>query len=240
MAEEDERDTSSGEEYTDSSDEETASTSSGEHTDPETLRLWYTNLLPRTVDIVGDFAGRELFVIHGEGLLRHCITEAKVDFQDGMQLLHAVYAVEKFLDELRQRGCNFDILFFNAHANAVLPESVAAENASIATAKFALARTVLIEHLKRHARNGGNVSDRRTNVTVFDDFDSEDFRRYRAENAVHFFLCNEGTSYGENDESVGAGRTVVLRHFIYRLVSEGYHVAVINDVQFMSSKVCWN
>ncbi|KAL9943049.1 hypothetical protein D7B24_009616 [Verticillium nonalfalfae] len=237
MAEEDERDTSSGEEYTDSSDEETASTTSGEHTDPETLRLWYTNLLPRTVDIVGDFAGRELFVIHGEGLLRHCITEAKVDFQDGMQLLHAVYAVEQFLDELRQRGCNFDILFFNAHANAVLPESVAAENASMATAKFALARTVLIEHLKRHARNVGNVSERRTNVTVFDDFDSEDFRRYRAENAVHFFLCNEGTSYGENDESVGAGRTVVLRHFIYRLVSEGYHVAVINDVQFMSSKI---
>ncbi|KAG7134234.1 putative helicase like protein [Verticillium longisporum] len=237
MAEEDERDTSSGEEYTDSSDEETASTSSGEHTDPETLRLWYTNLLPRTVDIVGDFAGRELFVIHGEGLLRHCITEAKVDFQDGMQLLHAVYVVEKFLDELRQRGCNFDILFFNAHANTVLPESVAAENASMATAKFALARTVLIEHLKRHARNGGNASDRRTNVTVFDDLDSEDFRRYRAENAVHFFLCNEGTSYGENDESVGAGRTVVLRHFIYRLVSEGYHVAVINDVQFMSSKI---
>ncbi|KAM0285639.1 hypothetical protein ACHAQH_001345 [Verticillium albo-atrum] len=237
MAEDDERDTSSGEEYTDSSDEETSSINSSEHTDPETLRLWYTNLLPRTVDIVGDFAGKELFVIHGEGLLRYCITEAKVDFQDGIQLLHAVYTVEKFLDELRQRGCNFDVLFFNAHANAVLPESVTAENASPAVAKFALARTVLIEHLKRHARNGGDAPVRQANVSVFDDFDSDDFRRYRAENAVHFFLCNEGISYGENDESVGAGRTVVLRHFIYRLVSEGYHVAVINDVQFMSSKI---
>ncbi|KAM0333306.1 hypothetical protein ACHAQA_001967 [Verticillium albo-atrum] len=237
MAEEDERETSSGEEYTDSSDEETSSTDSGEHTDPETLRLWYTNLLPRTVDIVGDFAGKELFVIHGEGLLRHCITEAKVDFEDGFQLLHAVYAVEKFLDELRQRGCNFDVVFFNAHANAVLPESVTADNALPAAAKFSLARTVLIEHLKRHAKNGGDSPERRTNVSVFADFDSDEFRRYRAENAVHFFLCNEGTSYAENDESVAAGRTIILRHFIYRLVSEGYHVAVINDVQLLSSKI---
>jgi hypothetical protein len=49
------------------------------------LRDWYESLSPLTVDIVGDFAGRELFVIHGESLIRYCLTEAKVDL-DGKSL----------------------------------------------------------------------------------------------------------------------------------------------------------
>jgi hypothetical protein len=46
----------------------------------EALLDWYTDLRPLTVDIVGDFAGRELFLIHGEALMRHCLVEARVDF----------------------------------------------------------------------------------------------------------------------------------------------------------------
>jgi hypothetical protein len=42
------------------------------------LKTWYAQLRPNTVDIVGDFAGKELFLIHGESLLRHCLDE--VDF----------------------------------------------------------------------------------------------------------------------------------------------------------------
>lgn len=44
------------------------------------LLAWYAALRPLTVDIVGEFAGRELFAIHGESLIRHCLEEAKVDF----------------------------------------------------------------------------------------------------------------------------------------------------------------
>lgn len=49
----------------------------------EALLEWYADQYPRTVDIVGDFAGRELFAIQAEALMRYCLSEAKVDF-DGM------------------------------------------------------------------------------------------------------------------------------------------------------------
>ncbi|KAH7173099.1 hypothetical protein DER46DRAFT_634523 [Fusarium sp. MPI-SDFR-AT-0072] len=46
----------------------------------EALLNWYKGLQPLTVDIVGDFAGRELFLIHGEALMQYCLIEARVDF----------------------------------------------------------------------------------------------------------------------------------------------------------------
>ncbi|KAF5666843.1 SKI2 antiviral-like helicase [Fusarium denticulatum] len=46
----------------------------------EALLDWYKDLQPLTVDIVGDFAGRELFLIHGEALMQYCLIEARVDF----------------------------------------------------------------------------------------------------------------------------------------------------------------
>ncbi len=44
------------------------------------LLAWYQALRPLRVDIIGDFAGKELFAIHGEALLTHCISEAKVNY----------------------------------------------------------------------------------------------------------------------------------------------------------------
>jgi hypothetical protein len=40
----------------------------------------YIREAPR-VDLVGDVAGGELFFIHGEGLLLHCLKDATVDFE---------------------------------------------------------------------------------------------------------------------------------------------------------------
>lgn len=51
-----------------------------EKSDVAKLLLWYQSLSPLRVDIVGDFAGKDLFAIHGESLMLHCITEARVDF----------------------------------------------------------------------------------------------------------------------------------------------------------------
>lgn len=48
--------------------------------DEKDLLLWYKTLSPLRVDIVGDFAGKELFAIHGDSLLLHCVANARVDF----------------------------------------------------------------------------------------------------------------------------------------------------------------
>jgi hypothetical protein len=52
---------------------------------PEMSRLtefsrWRASLYPVQVDIVGDFAGRGLFAIHGEALLTYCLEDSRVDF----------------------------------------------------------------------------------------------------------------------------------------------------------------
>lgn len=44
------------------------------------LLQWHKSISPLKVDIVGDFAGKELFAIHGEAMLAYCVREAKVDF----------------------------------------------------------------------------------------------------------------------------------------------------------------
>lgn len=50
------------------------------------MLTWYGSLHPLKVDVVGDFAGKELFAIHGDSMLLHCITKAKVDY-DCMSLI---------------------------------------------------------------------------------------------------------------------------------------------------------
>jgi hypothetical protein len=52
---------------------------------PETpenvLRTWYSQLWAPKVDLIGDIAGKEPFIIHGESLIRHCLEESPANFQ---------------------------------------------------------------------------------------------------------------------------------------------------------------
>ena len=50
-----------------------------EENDEERLLAWYAKVLTRRVDLVGDYAGNELFLIEGDSLLLHCLSTSKVD-----------------------------------------------------------------------------------------------------------------------------------------------------------------
>lgn len=43
------------------------------------LLAWYAKVPNRRVDLVGDYAGNELFLIEGDSLLLHCFSTSKVD-----------------------------------------------------------------------------------------------------------------------------------------------------------------
>lgn len=49
--------------------------------DEQGLLGWYENALTRRVDLIGDYAGNELFLIEGDSLLLNCISTSKVDFE---------------------------------------------------------------------------------------------------------------------------------------------------------------
>lgn len=50
-----------------------------------TLAAWYATIVPRRVDIVGDFGGKQLFLIDGDSLLLYNITTSGVDYDGKMQ-----------------------------------------------------------------------------------------------------------------------------------------------------------
>ncbi|KAF7555852.1 hypothetical protein G7046_g6455 [Stylonectria norvegica] len=185
----------------------------------EDVLAWYSTQRTLTVDIVGDFAGGEPFLVHGESLIRHCLAQSKVDFHNGFQLLHAVYAVEDFLNNLQKRGCNFDIAFFRDLRDVCVPTGTADEDAY----KYYLARTIIIRHLERA------VDD--SQVLEFDSYESEACQKYLSDYAIHFVLCHEGE--GDDD----GPHMVQLRHLIWKCVDGGNNVAIINSMTWKSSKV---
>ncbi|PTB69676.1 P-loop containing nucleoside triphosphate hydrolase protein [Trichoderma citrinoviride] len=184
---------------------------------------WYANLWAPRVDLIGDIAGKEPFLVHGESLIRHCLEESPPDFQDGFQLLHAVYVVERFLSNLQKRGCDFDIVFFRDLRDLCVPHLSGFEY------KYQYARTVIIKHLQRHAeecaRNGARAS-----VLEFDSVESQGFHEYLEGLPTHFVLCHDGV------ESEDVKDTIILRNLIRSLLWRGKNVAIINALEWKSSK----
>src|SRR5271169_6061806 len=85
------------------------------------INTWYGRHRPRFIDLVGDYAGRELFLLEGDSLLRQCFSDDRLDFHDGFQMLHAVFVVERFLENLIKRHCRFHVAFYDEHSTLCVP-----------------------------------------------------------------------------------------------------------------------
>ncbi|KAL6831223.1 hypothetical protein J3E69DRAFT_354175 [Trichoderma sp. SZMC 28015] len=193
-------------------------------TSEQMLRSWYAKLWAPTVDLIGDIAGKEPFIIHGESLIRHCLEESPADFQDGFQLLHAVYFVERFLSNLQKRGCDFDIVFFRDLRDVCVPHLSGFEY------KYQYARAVIIKHLQRHTMECAKNTGARSSVLEFNSISSKEFHDYLEGLPIHFVLCHDGV------ESEDVKDTTILRYLIRRLISLGKNVAIINSLKWKSSK----
>lgn len=207
---------------------------------------WYSKLFSRRVDLVGDFAGSERFLIHGESLLLHCFSDAQIDFEPGLQLLHASYAVEKFLHGLVSRRCNFHIAFFDEYQDLCVPQDAS----PYVSEKYLLARAAIIRHLQV---NLGPVHPD-IEVKVFPSTASEAFEEYLSVTDIYFILCHDGAatkdvrkraalpdvdapksedkSLQERHEQYKAS----LRTLIYSMMQRGYSTALINGLEYEDTK----
>lgn len=168
----------------------------------QALLLWYHNLFSRRVDLVGDYAGNELFLIELDSLLLQCFSDPKINFDgtlddrshflaleltqtlDGFQLLHAVYAVEKLLHDLVSRKCNFHIVCFDQNEDLCVPPSAAKKNRD----KYILARWTIIRHLQRNLPEESEIK-----FCSFSSFTDPAFVSYLNATGVYFFMCHDGT-----------------------------------------------
>lgn len=162
----------------------------------------------------------------------------------GFQLLHAVYAVEYFLQGLAQRKCNFHVVFFDNHKELCLPRRVPA----IDKPKYLLARAAIQRHL------GVNLRESHPTLEIHSFASEQDmaFRGYLKATGVYFVMCHDGAnpvplstelSQGANEEEkveVDAQETlrkVAFRTLICWLINESYNVALINGLEWADTKV---
>jgi hypothetical protein len=197
------------------------------------LEAWYEKVHSRRVDLVGDYAGNELFLVEGDSLLLHAFSDTNLDFDNGLQLLHATYNVENFLKKLVVRGCNFHIGFIEDHKTICIPP-----NATIHRNKYLLARAAIIRHLEQNLpESNGQVSVRKFPTVL-----SSEFVEYLQETGMYFVMLHDGAhTYnkqgGEVEEKQARNAKTHLRFLVHWLIQQGYNVALMNDLEFVDTKV---
>lgn len=215
---------------------------------PEQIFEWYAKLYSRRVDLVGDFAGSERFLVHGESLLLHCFSDTHIDFDPGYQLLHASYAVEKFLQGLVSRCCNFHIAFFDEHQDLCVPQNASPEISE----KYLLARAAIIRHLKVNLPEVIPGIE----INLFASTSSDSFAEYLRATDIYFVLCHDGASFRDSQKRMilqkdltaleNEGQSVQERHleyktalrtFIYSLMQRGYSTALVNGLEWQDTKI---
>jgi hypothetical protein len=206
-------------------------------TDEDKVLRSYKKLLSRRVDLVGDYAGTELFMIEGDSLLLRCFDDASLDFNPGLQLLHATYNVEHFLHNLASRKCNFHIAFFDCNRKLCIPSGSDEQDAS----KYLLAREAIIRHLQSNlAKSHPDIK-----VNVFDSYEGDDFLQYLEQTSLYFMMTHDGASpidrkgkhMGQETQSTAAAERLPLRRMLESFLSRGYNIALINGLEWMDTKV---
>jgi len=129
---------------------------------------------------------------------------------------------------LKDRGCVFHVLWFSDEADICIPAQL--QESSSLVSKYHLTREVLIQHLSRPFNFGDGHSTSLSHL--FPGLESNSFRRYLEGNRLRFFL-GSGAHTGSGSK-LGCETPLGI---LYRVASAGYHVAVIEEIEFKSSKV---
>lgn len=194
------------------------------------------------------------------------ILDVLLTFVDGFQLLQAVYTVEKLLQSLVSRNCNFNIVYFDHNEELCIPPGSASKNRD----KYLVARSIIILHLQENLPRHTNIS-----IRHFASFTDAEFTNFLTGMGAYFIMCHdgalEGSAKSKRDlkttkelpgKAIQASRNIdgasdavqaleglslesrtdlnrkaKLRAMISSFISKQYNVALINELQFLDSKV---
>ncbi|KAL3468094.1 DEAD/DEAH box helicase [Aspergillus heterothallicus] len=207
------------------------------------LQKWFESLDSRTLDLVGDYAGDELFLIEGDSLLLQCFSDSALDFSTGLPLLHATSIVEKFLASLHRRRCVFHVVFFTDHSRVCIP----AHSSAGLWPKYLLSREVILQHLMQNLKK----SSSRIQIECFDNYLCPEFQQYLRVAGAYFVMCHDGTttttkgaspipsSTTEDDDEKSTKQPPkrMLRRMIQWFVSQGYNISILNSLECRDTKV---
>lgn len=192
---------------------------------------WYDSTNPRFVDLVGDYAGQELFLVEGDGLLREAFGDERLDFSSGFQILHAVYLVERFLQAMLTRRCNFHLAFFDDHKLLCVPNRCTEDIKN----RFLLCRAIIIRHFfDRMTEQYPGVK-----ILKFASITDNLFETYMDTAGLHFVMLNDGALASNLQVVDGAQRfdKESLRSIIAWFNNKHLNVALVNRIEIRDTKV---
>lgn len=148
-------------------------------------------------------------------------------------MLHAVYIVEKVLQELLSRRCRFQIVCFDQNEDLCIPTN----SDQTDYPKYALARSVIFRHLARNVNLRNRVVIKR-----FASFTDAEFVQYLNESGTLFVMCHDGAMPEDSVAFSHAShlRKVNLRTMISWFIGNQFNVALINELRCSDSKVCYH
>ncbi|KAI0948028.1 hypothetical protein AcW1_009642 [Taiwanofungus camphoratus] len=187
---------------------------------------WYTlaNRRGRWMDLIGDYAGSETFVLDGDALLQHVLRDPLLALgrvnEPSFQLLHALYSLERILNKFKKREAVFEIVFWQDNRHLTIQST---PSDFVITSRM-LARALLFKHLRRLD----------IPVHTFKDLSDPKWLRYRAVSKPMFVMTNDG---GVLDDQNLAGQILTQRIFIFDLLSQGTSVTLLQGTEFRDSKI---
>ncbi|OQD81278.1 hypothetical protein PENANT_c028G06050 [Penicillium antarcticum] len=191
--------------------------------DHRRLSRWYNTLPSRIVDLVGDFAGDELFVIEGDSLLLHCFSNDKLDFFKGFQPLHATYLVEKLMQKLQHRNFysdGFTDYFTKSGAYLFMCHDGA----------FARSEE---DEIGEDDSDEEDSNDNDSDKNDSEEEDSRDANESGNETATISRNCHHQASQICSHEVTSK---IKLRMMIRWLIAHGHNIALINNLVFRDTK----
>ncbi|KAJ6520487.1 hypothetical protein C8R45DRAFT_1205447 [Mycena sanguinolenta] len=189
---------------------------------------WFTLATRRArwMDLLGDYAGAELFLISGESLLERVLNDPllAIGRDDGsFQILHAYYILERSILEFVNRHANFEIAFWQANYHSTVNTGHSCFN----VASRHLARSLLFEHL---------VKLDGVTVHTFNDLQDPSWHRFESARRPMFVLVNDG-GVASDSGRLHNERALLQRLFLFQLIDGGMAIGLLNGAEFRDSKI---
>ncbi|KAL0960256.1 hypothetical protein HGRIS_011887 [Hohenbuehelia grisea] len=188
---------------------------------------WYSmaSRRARWMDLLGDYAGAELFIIDGESLLQLVLDDELLHIGRkndlGFQLLHAIFLLEHRLNCFLQRNANFEIVFWNENRHLTLKTG----SSILAMSSRSLARETLFRH----------VLTLGVPVSTFDGLSDIAWLAYESVKKPMFVMMNDGGQY--TSSPFAAERLSCQRLFLHELLKSGLAVALLNGAEYRDSQI---
>ncbi|KAG9090129.1 hypothetical protein FRC06_001213, partial [Ceratobasidium sp. 370] len=188
---------------------------------------WLSRLKPRWMDLVGDYAGDEFFIVDGDSLCQLVLDDdllivGKED-KPGFQILHALHNFEQAILALKNRDCNFEVVFFDCNKHGTI---WASEDDFVASSRL-LARQIMKSHAIRLSQLAS---------VEFDGLEDARWHDYVKAKQPMFVLCHSGPDIGSAG-GIEFHRIMLQRTFIRDVLMSRIAVSLLNETKYVDAKV---